>query len=50
MSLVLAEAVRNIRIVAEETNRKGVILKDLYKDKEDISYMRKTITDLSVSL
>lgn len=45
---VLVEADRNIKTVAE--NKRSEKMQDIYRDREELSYMRNTLKDLSVSL
>lgn len=45
---VHAEAGRNIRTVA--VDRRSENMQDIYRDREELSYMQNTLKDLSVSL
>lgn len=45
---VLAEAERNTRTVA--VSKRSEKMQDIYRDREELSYMQNTLKDLSVSL
>jgi len=45
---VRAAAERNIRTAAED--KRSEKMQDIYRDREELSYMQNTLKDLSVSL
>lgn len=48
MIRVRAGAERNIRTAAED--KRSEKMQDIYRDREELSYMQNTLKDLSVSL
>lgn len=51
MIRVRAEVERNIKIVVEDKKiKRSEKMQDIYRDREELSYMRNTLKDLSVSL